>query len=125
MKARSISVRKAPARISNPHLRSVYLKKYGARFLAIDPGTREMGIAVLENDGSLVHSQVLNLKGHRPKPALIRATQQALDRLVDFFMIDRIVMEKIPNPPAAHLPIARSSSHGRAALGPATLIAAG
>lgn len=91
-------ISKKSARLSTSRLRSIYRKKYGARLLAIDPGTRQMGVAVFDRDGSLVHYQVLNLKAHRPRPVLLRATVHALDRLVDFFMVDRVVMEKISNP---------------------------
>lgn len=49
--------------------------------LAIDPGTRHMGVAVLAGQ-ELVYYGVKSFRGDRPADALIRATRAALHRLI-------------------------------------------
>lgn len=51
------------------------------RILAIDPGTRYMGVAVLEGS-ELIHYGVSDFRGKRPAEALLRATCGTLCRLI-------------------------------------------
>jgi len=51
------------------------------RILAIDPGTRYMGIAVLEGS-ELIYYGVNDFRRKRPSEALLRATRGALCRLI-------------------------------------------
>jgi len=63
--------------------------------LAIDPGTRELGVAIFE-EGQLLVYQVVNLKRRRPVSALLRTTQRLLERWVELYRINQIVLEFVP-----------------------------
>jgi Holliday junction resolvasome RuvABC endonuclease subunit len=62
------------------------------RVLAIDPGSREMGLAVLD-DSELIHYAVKTLKQFRPKPALKKAVKDILTRLIIEYAIKTLVFE--------------------------------
>jgi Holliday junction resolvasome RuvABC endonuclease subunit len=52
------------------------------RILAVDPGTKHMGVAVLEGS-HLIHYGVRSFRKKRPAHELLRATDDALDALGD------------------------------------------
>src|SRR5262245_54650486 len=69
------------------------MRKKLRRILAIDPGTRFMGIALLD-DGKLVHHTVKVIpKGKSPHTTLQRA-RDAVVRLIDDFQPDIIAVER-------------------------------
>jgi crossover junction endodeoxyribonuclease RuvC len=54
------------------------------RVLAIDPGTKEMGIAVLEGNKLLYHGVVVIKRGRSPKETLERGRDSILGLIQDF-----------------------------------------
>ena len=68
------------------------MRKKNNRILAIDPGSREMGIAVLENT-ELIHHEVKGLKQFRPEPALRKAVKEILKRLIVEYNVKILVVE--------------------------------
>jgi Holliday junction resolvasome RuvABC endonuclease subunit len=62
------------------------------RLLAIDPGSREMGIAVLD-ETQLVYYGVKSLKKFRPQKVLQHAVSDILTRLVIEYGVGSIVIE--------------------------------
>ncbi|MCL4704888.1 crossover junction endodeoxyribonuclease RuvC [bacterium] len=62
------------------------------RLLAIDPGAREMGIAVLD-EFQIVYYGVKSLKMYRPQKILNRAVADILMRLIVEYGIQTIVVE--------------------------------
>lgn len=81
-----------------PPARDVTLQP--AQVLAIDPGTREMGIAILEGK-NLIYRHVVNLKRYRPQGELVHATRMVLDRILQSYNIRIVVLEKVPH----HVPV--------------------
>jgi Holliday junction resolvasome RuvABC endonuclease subunit len=63
------------------------------RILAVDPGTRHMGIAVLEGT-ELIYYGVKSFRDKRPADALIRATRKTLQRLIVAYEPDTLAYEK-------------------------------
>lgn len=63
-----------------------------SRLLAIDPGAREMGIAVLD-DTQLIYFGVKSLKTYRPQEILKRAVTDILARLIVEYSIGALVIE--------------------------------
>lgn len=73
-----------------------YLPKVPDQVLAIDPGTREMGVCILEGH-RLAYHQVINLKKHRPESELVFATRNSLTQLLGSYdNIKQVVLEKVP-----------------------------
>lgn len=68
------------------------MRNYKNRLLAIDPGAREMGFAVL-NDNELVYYGVKSLKKFRPKGRLKKAVKEILAKLIIEYGIKTLVME--------------------------------
>lgn len=64
------------------------------RILAIDPGSREMGIAILE-DKNLAYYGVKTLKKKRPESILINSVRHIIYTLVDRYQPDILTVEKI------------------------------
>lgn len=62
------------------------------RLLAIDPGAREMGIAILEGK-ELVYYAVKSLRQFRPESALKDALAKYLNKLIADYSIKEIVLE--------------------------------
>ncbi len=62
------------------------------RLLAIDPGAREMGIAVLD-ETQLIYYGVKSLKKFRPAKALKRAVSDILTRLIIEYGIRTLIIE--------------------------------
>ncbi|MCG3195716.1 MAG: Crossover junction endodeoxyribonuclease RuvC [bacterium] len=63
------------------------------RILAIDPGTREMGVAVLEGDAVVYHGVHVFL--HRTSPhAILREGRTTILRMIRDFTPDALVVEK-------------------------------
>lgn len=62
------------------------------RLLAIDPGAREMGIAVLD-DAQLIHYGVKSLKTYRPQQILKRSVADILTRLIIEYSITTLIIE--------------------------------
>lgn len=62
------------------------------RLLAIDPGAREMGVAVLD-DTQLIYYGVKSLKTYRPQETLKRAVADILTRLIVEYGIQTLVVE--------------------------------
>ncbi len=63
------------------------------RILAIDPGTRQMGIVVLQGNDLLYYS-VKDFKRKRPADELIKATRETLLRLIQDYEPDVLAYEK-------------------------------
>lgn len=63
------------------------------RILAIDPGTREMGVAVLEAGKLLYHGVVVIKRGRSPKETLERG-RSSVARLIADFRPETLVIEK-------------------------------
>ena len=84
-----------PTKKSERHGVTNHLLPRPAQVLAIDPGTREMGLAILEGS-SLVYHQVANLKKHRPASELLFATRVTLSKLLESYRITTVVLEKVP-----------------------------
>ena len=61
--------------------------------MAIDPGSREMGIVILE-DSDLKFYQVKSLKDFRPEKPLKKAVSDILSRIIDDYDVSTIVVEK-------------------------------
>jgi len=65
----------------------------GRRVLAIDPGTRFMGVAVLHERG-LVYYGVSVFSRKRPAQALVLSTRDVLERLIDKYSPEVLAYEK-------------------------------
>ncbi len=63
------------------------------KILAVDPGTREMGIAILEGE-QLTYYGVKTLKKKRPADVLIKTVRQLIYRLCDDYAPDILAIEK-------------------------------
>jgi crossover junction endodeoxyribonuclease RuvC len=68
-------------------------KRKTARILAIDPGTREMGVAVLEN-GNLLYSGVETFRNLPSAREQLRQCQAAVARLIRDFRPTVLAVEK-------------------------------
>lgn len=64
------------------------------RILAIDPGTRQMGVAIVDGSG-LVYYGVKSFKKKRPADELLTATRQVVLRLIQDFRPTILAYEKI------------------------------
>ena len=62
------------------------------RLLAIDPGSREMGLAVLDGR-ELIYYGVKSLKKYRPKQQLTKAVKDIITRLLIEYGVKAITME--------------------------------
>ncbi len=62
------------------------------RILAIDPGAREMGLAVLDGN-ELVHYGVKSLKKFRPQKILKQSVKEILARLIIEYGVKTLAME--------------------------------
>jgi crossover junction endodeoxyribonuclease RuvC len=63
------------------------------RILAIDPGTREMGVALLEG-GNLVHHGVKTIKNRRSPHEILKEGRGIIVRLINDFRPGVLVVEK-------------------------------
>ncbi|RIK82245.1 hypothetical protein DCC62_00440 [candidate division KSB1 bacterium] len=68
------------------------MRRNNNRVLAIDPGARELGVAVLDGT-ELVYYGVKTLKSYRPKRALQQAVSDVLNRLIVEYNVKVIVYE--------------------------------
>lgn len=66
----------------------------GTRILAIDPGTRYMGVVVLERN-ELIHYGVVDLRRKRPATELLTATREALGNLIKTFQPAVLAYEEL------------------------------
>ena len=69
------------------------MSKPKLKVLAIDPGTREMGVALLENGTLIYHGVKLVTRGRSPHETLQRA-RAAVVRLLEDLKPDVVVVEK-------------------------------
>lgn len=69
------------------------MPRHPPRILAVDPGTRQMGIAVLDGR-DLIYYGVKSFKKKRPADELLRATRQTLLRLVQDYHPNILAYEK-------------------------------
>lgn len=69
------------------------MRMEGERILAVDPGTRYLGLAVLDGSG-LLHYAVRDLRFARPADELIRATRVALQQLMERYRPTVLAYEK-------------------------------
>ncbi|MBM4305165.1 MAG: crossover junction endodeoxyribonuclease RuvC [Deltaproteobacteria bacterium] len=65
-----------------------------SKILAIDPGTREMGIAFLD-DGKLIHFGVKVIKKRKPPHEILKEGRKIILRLIKDFKPDALVVEKV------------------------------
>jgi Holliday junction resolvasome RuvABC endonuclease subunit len=72
---------------------SSFTPHHRPRILAVDPGTRLMGVAVLE-DPRLIYYGVKSFRDKRPADALIRATRESLEELIARYHPDILAYEK-------------------------------
>ena len=63
------------------------------RILAIDPGTKHMGVALLDN-GSLIHFGVKIIKNRRSPHDILKACRKVILRLINDFQPEILVVEK-------------------------------
>src|SRR4030042_934643 len=82
-------------------------KKNPMRILAIDPGTRETGVAILEND-DLAFYGVKTLKKKRPAYVLLKEARKIIYRLVEdyspqVFVIEQTFFSRNKNTSMLHL----------------------
>ena len=68
------------------------MRKNNNRVLAIDPGARELGIAVLEGT-ELIYYGVKSLKTFRPKKVLQGVVAKIIDRLIVEYNVKTVVYE--------------------------------
>ena len=68
-------------------------KKHPLRILAIDPGTRHMGVALFEN-GYPVHAGVKTIKKYKSPHETLRDCRKVVLSLIDDFRPQAIVVEK-------------------------------
>ena len=69
------------------------IKNKNLRVLAIDPGTRHMGVALLEN-GTPVYVGVKSIKGRMPPHETLQAGRRIILRLIKDFRPKILVFEK-------------------------------
>jgi len=69
------------------------MKNRNNRILAIDPGSRELGYAVLDNL-ELLNYGVKNLKRFRPENVLRKTVRAFMNRIIEEYAIKIIVLEK-------------------------------
>ncbi|MCB9503234.1 MAG: crossover junction endodeoxyribonuclease RuvC [Deferribacteres bacterium] len=67
-------------------------KKNNNRILAIDPGAREMGIAIMDGD-ELIYASVKSLRPFRPQNRLKKAVKEILAKLILEYGVTTIVAE--------------------------------
>jgi len=70
------------------------MPKNHAKILAIDPGTREMGIAFLD-EGKLIHFGVKVIKKRKSPHETLREGRKIILRLIKDFKPDVLVVEKV------------------------------
>lgn len=70
-----------------------FMEHHDTRILAIDPGTRYMGVAVLQGH-DLLYYTVKDLRRQRPADALIRSTRKALLELIRHYRPAVLAYEK-------------------------------
>jgi len=70
------------------------MPKNQSRILAIDPGTREMGIAFLDK-GKLIHFGVKAIKKRKSPHETLREGRKIILRLIKDFKPDVLVVEKV------------------------------
>ena len=68
------------------------MRKKNQRILGIDPGSREMGVVILEGD-DLIYYAVKTLKQYRPAKELKRAVKEILARLVIEYDVKVLAVE--------------------------------
>jgi len=69
------------------------MPKIRAKILAIDPGTKYMGVALLDN-GKLVHSGVRVIRNRRSPHEIIQACRKIILRLIKDYRPQGLVVEK-------------------------------
>ncbi len=69
------------------------MPKFKSKILAIDPGTREMGVAFLEGD-KLVYHGVKSIKRGRTPNETLQEGRKAILRLIDDLKPEVLVVEK-------------------------------
>lgn len=79
------------------------------RILAIASGTREMGVAVLE-DGSLIYFGVKNLKQGKLPQRVLKCGSQIVERLMDEYEPQVLALEKTSYPGSKRSPLLDSFS---------------
>jgi len=70
------------------------MTKTKTRILAIDPGTREMGVALLEDDKLVYHGVETIKKGNIPQETL-KEGRKVILRLINDYRPDTLAVEKI------------------------------
>ena len=71
------------------------MRKSIPRILAIDPGSKEMGIAFLEGEHDLVYHAVKSFRCERTQKVILREVRQAITRLISMFRPDTLVIERL------------------------------
>lgn len=69
------------------------MTKTKTRILAIDPGTREMGVALLEGDKLVYHGVKSIKRGKSPHETLLEGRREIL-RLIEDYQPDTLAVEK-------------------------------
>lgn len=80
------------------------LNKKPTRILAISPGTREMGIAVLEGN-TLIYYGVKSLRQGKLPDRVIKHGIRIIERLIDEYKPQVIALEKISYPGSKRSPV--------------------
>ncbi len=69
------------------------MSRNGGKILAVDPGTKYMGVALLEN-GSIIHCGVKVIRNRRSPHEILRACRKIILRLINDFNPQVLVVEK-------------------------------
>jgi len=65
------------------------------RILAIDPGTKEMGVAFLEGDQDLAYYGVKSFRCERTPRIIRKEIRRAITRLIAMFQPDTLILERL------------------------------
>lgn len=71
------------------------MRKQIPRILAIDPGTKEMGIAFLEGEHDLVYHAVKSFRCERTQKVILKEVRRVITRLISMFCPDTLVIERL------------------------------
>src|SRR3989304_4371117 len=71
------------------------MRKPIPRILAIDPGSKEMGIAFLEGEYDLAYHVVKTFKCDRAPRVILKVVRRTIGRLISYFQPDTLVLERL------------------------------
>lgn len=69
------------------------MSKYNSKILAIDPGTKHMGVAFIDN-GALIYNAVKSIRNRNSPHEILQEGRQIIARLIKDFRPQVLVIEK-------------------------------